>query len=192
MANPTVPAPERQSIRDRLRRELRNPSMMTVFLIIVAVAAIPLALLVPSWVDTTRNSFEDRRAADRLRDSTILSASVLVPSQIAPWMIDQIERMEAADNPADWNFTSFVAGPCDRNNLTQLPPGKFAVAISNSCINLHEIQADHADECPSIQVCNLSDRAMNRLDGVRVSLLNTFADANLVLPYEQEEEASGE
>ena len=188
MANPSITADEKPGYIDRFRRELRNPSMMTVFLIIVAVSAIPLALLVPSWVNTTRQSFQDRNAADSLRDAQILSSSVLVPSQIVPWMLDQIERMETADSPADWHYTSYVAGPCDSHNLSQLPAGRFADSIADTCRGLLEIQLDHGDECTAIQTCRFSPEAGTRLAAVKQSLLDVFADADFVLPYIQEEE----
>ncbi len=189
MANPPVNAPDQPTRRDRLRRELRNPSMTTVVIIVVAVLAIPMAILVPSWVDTTRQSLEDRSEAEAFREEFgLISSSVLVPSLIVPWMLDQIERMEQADSPADWSFTTFVAGPCDSTNLSQLPAGDFADSIDRSCKDMAQIQVDHADECPSIQVCNFSSRAMTRLDGVRTHLLDVFSDANFVIPYLREEE----
>lgn len=183
MANPPFNAPEQQSLLDRFRRELRNPSMMTVFLLIAAVLAIPLALLVPSWVETTRGSFQERQAADDLRDSTLISSSVQVPAQIAPWVLDQIEHMEDAGGPLTWHLTSFTEGPCNANNLSQLPAGPFADAIATSCVSLNQIQIDHADECLSVEACNFSSSVAERLDGVRVTLLDTFAEAGLVIPY---------
>lgn len=191
MANPPVNASEHQTLLARFRRELRNPSMMTVFLIIAAVLVIPLALLVPSWVETTRGSFQDRRAADELRDSTMISSSVQVPAQIAPWVLDQIEHMEDAGGPLTWHLTSFTEGPCNATNLSQLPAGPFADAIATSCVSLNQIQIDHADECPSVAACNFSSSVAERLDGVRVALLDTFAEAGLVIPYKRDEEPIG-
>lgn len=191
MANPPVSAPQKESLQARFRRELRNPSMLTVVLIVVVVAAIPLAIFAPGWVETTRQSFEDRNAADALRDSQLISSSVLVPSQIAPWMLDRIEVMESADSPARWNQTSFTEGPCNSRNLSQLPAGQFSTAIVEGCGDLAQIQADHASECRSIQVCNISDTALARLDGVRINLLEAFSEAGLVIPYSREEERIG-
>ena len=191
MANAHANPPNETSLLARFRRELRNPSMTTVILIIVAVTAVPLAILVPSWVSTTQKSIQDRNAAERLRDAQLLSSSVLVPSQIVPWMLNQVKAMEEADSPADWSFTSFTGGPCHSNNLRQLPPGEFSDAIATSCTDLHAIQVDHADECPSIQVCNFSTQAGERLDGVRTHLLTVFEDADFVIPYRIQEEESG-
>lgn len=165
--------------------------MMTVFLIIAAVLAVPLALLVPSWVETTRGSFQERRAADELRDATLISSSVSVPAQITPWMMDQIERMEDADSPDEWHLTSFTEGPCDANNLSQLPAGQFADVIASSCSNLKTIQTDHSAECPSAQACNFSVRSADRLNGVRTNLIDTFAEAGFVIPYVRDEEPVG-
>lgn len=191
MANPPVDAPGRESIWGRIRRELRNPAMTTVIVVFVAIVAVPLAILVPSWVSTTQESLEARRESDALRDATILSASALVPSQIVPWMLDQVERMETADSPADWGFTSFVAGPCLAENLSQLPAGPFSDAIARGCTDLHQLQVDHASECVSIQTCDFSSRSMERLAAVRTNLLSVFADADFVLPYVKDEEEPG-
>ncbi len=188
MTNAHANPPDETGLWARLRRELRNPSMTTVILIAVAVSAVPLAVFAPGWVSTTQQSLDDRRAADRLREAQLLSSSVLVPSQIVPWMLDQVERMEEAESPADWSFTSFTAGPCFENNLQQLPAGAFSDAIAKSCTDMHEIQIDHADECISIQNCDFSSRAMERLDGVRTHLLIVFDDADFVIPYRTEEQ----
>lgn len=193
MANPPVGAPDHITLIERLRRELRNPSMVTVGIIIAAVLIVPLALLVPSWISTTQGSFQSRSESEAFQNRFgLLSSSVLVPSLIVPWMLDQVEDMEVADSPTDWHLTSFTAGPCDENNLSQLPEGQFADAIANSCTSMNQIQIDHSSECPSIQVCNISDRALERLAGVRTDLLNTFSDADFVIPYRPGEEASGQ
>lgn len=164
---------------------------MTVILIIVAVSAVPLALLVPSWVDTTRKSLQDRNASDALRESQLISSNVLVPSQIAPWMLDRIEIMERADSPAAWNRTSFTEGPCNTENLANLPEGPFADAIGVSCTDMQTIQTEFSSDCRSVQVCEISDAALARLDVVRVELLDAFADAGLVIPYTRDEEPVG-
>lgn len=172
----------------RLRRELRNPSMTTVFLIVLAVAAIPLIMLVPSWISTTKGSLQERRAAESLRDAGILSSSVIIPSQITPWMLNQISRMENADSPFDWNYTLFTAGPCATTNLNQLPPGPYADAIRASCVDLRQIQSDYSDDCPSVGSCNIPPQAYTRLANTRTALLQAFSDAGFVLPYEVEEQ----
>ncbi len=167
--------------------------MMTIGLIIAAVLVIPLALLVPSWVSTTQGSFQSRAESEAFQNEFgLLSSSVLVPSLIVPWMLDQIEDLEAADSPAAWNLTSFTAGPCDSGNLAQLPEGVFADAIATSCTGLNQIQIDHSSECISIQLCNFSDGARDRLNGVRVELLTTFDGADFVIPYRPGEEPTGQ
>ena len=50
--------------------------MLTVILIVVVVTGIPLTILAPSWIETTRNSLEDRNAADALREAQLVSSSV--------------------------------------------------------------------------------------------------------------------
>ncbi len=191
MANPPVSAPEKPSLFARLRRELRNPSMLTVTLIVVAVLAGPLAVLVPSWVETAQQSLRDRAESNERRDAQLVDLSVQLPSQIAPWLLDRIEVMESASSPAEWNETLFTDGPCNANNLSQIPTGPFVVSVAETCESLQKIQSDHASECGSVQVCNISDTALGRLGAVRVALLDTFADAGLVIPYEREEEPVG-
>ena len=162
--------------------------MTTVFLIVLAVISIPLILLVPSWISTTRGSIQDRRAADDLRDAALLSSDVIIPSQITPWMLNQISRMENADNPFEWGYTLFTAGPCATTNLRQLPPGKYADAIRTSCSELFQVQMDYADACPAVDSCNLPPEAHTRLASIRTNLLNAFSDAGFVLPYLIEEQ----
>lgn len=162
--------------------------MRTVGLIVLAVLIVPLAMLLPSWISTTQDSFQARDDADAMRDSMIFSSSLLVPSQITPWMFGQIDRMKEVESPAEWNATSFTAGPCDAGNLSGLPSGKYADAISDACIDLHQIQVDYAGDCRSIQVCELSDTAVARLDQTRAALLEAFADSGFVTPYQREEE----
>lgn len=165
--------------------------MMTVILVVVAIAAVPLGLLVPSWVETTQKSLQDRSDAEALRDASLLSSSVIVPSQITPWMLGQIQRMENATNPAEWNRTSFTEGPCNPGNLSQLPRGQYADAIAASCADMMAIQEEHASDCRSIQACNISSVAQGRLESVRANLLQAFSDAGFVLPYSKEEQPAG-
>jgi hypothetical protein len=175
----------------RFRRELRNPSMATVLLIVLAVAAIPLILLVPSWVSTTKGSIKSRSDAESLRDASLLSSSVIVPSQITPWMLNQISRMEAADSPFDWNYTAFTAGPCAASNLGQLPPGQYSVAIRTSCTQLDLIQADYAGDCKTVAECAIPAEAYKRLASARSELLEAFSNAGFVLPYSDQEQQTG-
>jgi hypothetical protein len=176
----------------RFRRELRNPSMTTVFLIVAAVISIPLIMLVPSWISTTRGSIQERRAAEDLRDAALLSSDVIIPSQITPWMLNQISRMENADTPFEWNYTLFTAGPCAPTNLSQLPPGKYSEAIRTSCGNLFRVQTDYADDCPTVDSCNLPPDAYTRLASIRTNLMDAFSDAGFVLPYNVEEQQAGQ
>jgi type II secretory pathway pseudopilin PulG len=172
----------------RLRRELRNPSMTTVFLIVLAVISIPLLMLVPSWISTTRGSIQERRSAEDLRDAALLSSDVIIPSQITPWMLNQVSRMENAGTPLEWNYTLFTAGPCSTTNLNQLPAGKYSEAIRTSCGDLFQVQTDYADACTSAASCDLPPEAYTRLASIRTNLMDAFSDAGFVLPYNIEEQ----
>ena len=175
----------------RLRRELRNPSMLTIGIIVVAILAIPAALLVPSWVQTTRDSLQRRADADAQREQIIVSASVLVPSQIVPWMLNEIEQMEGATNPSTWNEVDFTQGPCNATNLSQLPVGKYADAIATACADLNETQTEYARTCVSVATCAIPEEGLAELAAVRTGLVDAFSDAGFVLEYQDEEEDVG-
>lgn len=172
----------------RLRRELRNPSIVTVIVMIVAVLAVPLAILTPSWVSTTQGSLELRQAAGAQRDAAIVSASSLVSSQIVPWMLNQVTQLETADDPESWHNTSFSEGPCNSTNLSNLPAGKYADAISTSCSELGDIQISFSADCASANACVVSDAALSRLSSTRQALLATFSEAGFVSDYKAYDE----
>lgn len=172
----------------RLRRELRNPSMLTVGIILGVIVLIPLAILGPSWVNTTRDSLESRAQSDSLREQGLLSSEVRVPSQIVPWMLNEIAGMENVTGPASWTKVDFTQGPCFENNLSQLPAGTYADAIATACVNLNDIQSQHVSDCTTVQTCAIPEVAFERLASVRTGLLDAFSDAGFVLPYQEEEQ----
>ncbi len=171
-----------------MRRELRNPSIVTVFIIILLVAAVPLALFVPQWVDTTKESFEARSTAATEAESRRSDFDVLIPSQIVPWLADRVEEMRAAIGPQDWNKVSFRRGPCDPGNLTELPGGVYADSIARTCGDLDRIQLTYAGACTRAIDCNLPDAALQELEAVAAAMFADFANSGLVVPYSLTEE----
>ncbi len=178
----------KESVPGRLRREIRNPSMLTVLIAIIAVLAIPTAILVPKWVSITQDSFEVRAAAGAQRESAIIGASALVSSHIVPWMLNEVQRLETAEDPAQWRLTSFTQGPCDSTNLSNLPVGTHSDAIARSCSELLQIQTDFSNDCVSATSCRVTDAALNRLSLVRHSLVDAFTGAGFVSDYQAYDE----
>lgn len=172
----------------RLRRELRNPSMITVILIAVAVVGIISAPFAPGWVSTTRASIESLAKEDEIREASINSASVVIPSQITPWLAAQTNKMIKAEGPLDWQVVSFRRGPCAEENLVQLPAGKYATAIATACDDLNDIQQRYSGDCFLAASCNVSDGAKQEITATMDHVWDAFSDAGFVLPYEVVEE----
>ena len=175
----------------RLRRELRNPSLITVVIIVLGAITILLAPFAPGWSSTARDSFE-ARAEDKARlESSLVSASAIVASQIAPWMAVQARNMIAAEGPLDWKAVSFKRGPCDPENLSQLPGGKYADAITQACGSFHEIQLRYSGDCFIASTCDVPEAAKSEITMTLNSVWDAFSDAGFVLPYPETEQQVG-
>ena len=188
MADFSTNASSPPSRLDRVRRELRNPSMLTVILIAVIVAAVPIAIMAPKWVSTAQHNLGQRNEANQLREDSMVSVEVFIPSLIAPWMANQMDRMMVAASPEEWNRTSFTNGPCFTRNLSQLPDGKYSAAIVQACHDMDSIQSRYAGECPSAETCNFSQDARAALITARAEMFEVFSDAGLVLPPRTEQD----
>tara|TARA_A100001037_G_scaffold306657_1_gene353721 strand:+ start:7100 stop:7666 length:567 start_codon:yes stop_codon:yes gene_type:complete len=172
----------------RLRRELRNPSMITVTLIVVGVIGIISAPFAPGWISTAQASFESLSKQDEMREASINSASVVIPSQITPWLAVQTRKMINAEGPLDWHAVSFRRGACAEENLVQLPEGKYANAIATACDDLNDIQQRYSGDCFLAASCNVSDVAKQEITATMNLVWDAFSDAGFVLPYEVIEE----
>jgi hypothetical protein len=192
MANTPADLFASESRMDRLRRELRNPSMLTVIIITALVLAIPLAIFVPKWVSTTQNSLEERAQDTALRDDTMLSITELVPGQVAPWLASHINRMLVADSPFEWTRVSFASGPCLPANLAQLPGGKYSEAIVTACQDMAAAQVEYARECPNVANCNFSAESRAELTRIRTEMFDAFADSGFVLPTRTEQSSTSQ
>ena len=86
----------------RFKRELRNPSMVTVILIALAITTVVLAPFAPGWVSTAQHSFEAMSEQDALNEAGLSTIGAVVPSQIAPWLATQARTMTEAQGPLAW------------------------------------------------------------------------------------------
>ncbi len=172
----------------RFRRELRNPSMITISLIVTVVVLAFSAPFIPTWVNTTRDSLEAIREAKELDDAGRSSLDVLVASQIAPWMGLQAETMLNATGPLDWKVVSFRNGPCHQDNLSQLPVSEYSLAIVSACNSMDDIQQRYSGTCFLASRCNVPDEAKQEITAVMGEVWEEFSDAGFVLPYTDVEE----
>jgi len=173
------------SRRARFKRELRNPSALTVLLIILAVFAVVLGPFVPSWVNTTQDSFDAIAKTKERNESSLKSIGVIVPAQIAPWMSSQVDTMIDAEGPLDWQVVSFRSGPCKPENLAQLPDSKYSTSIATACNEIDDIQQLYSGSCFRASDCNVPDKAKEELRVAIGKVWDAFADAGFVLSYEQ-------
>ena len=67
----------------RFRRELRNPSMLTVFLIVISFLVIVLAPFAPKWVITTQDSLEAISEQKKIDQQSMGSFTAIVPSPVS-------------------------------------------------------------------------------------------------------------
>ncbi len=172
----------------RFRRELRNPSMITVILIVLAAATVVLAPFAPGWVSTTRDSFDAMAAQKELNEASKSSLGAAVPSQIAPWMAVQARTMSEAEGPLDWKVVSFRNGPCDAGNLSQLPVSKYSDAIAQACSSFDDIQQRYSGDCFLASKCNVPEVAKAEIAQAMGIVWEAFSDAGFVLPYTEIEQ----
>ncbi len=172
----------------RIRRELRNPSMLTVILIFVAISTVVLAPFAPGWISTTRDSFAAMAKKKEINEASMSSLGAIVPSQIAPWMSSQVNTMLDAEGPLDWQVVSFRSGPCLTENLSQLPGSKYSTAIADACGELDQIQQAYSGNCFLASDCNIPEAAREELRTAMGGVWTAFSDAGFVLPYDETEQ----
>ncbi|GIT58086.1 MAG: hypothetical protein EGP07_02840 [SAR202 cluster bacterium] len=172
----------------RFRRELRNPSMLTVFLIVISFLVIVLAPFAPKWVITTQDSLEAISEQKKIDQQSMGSFTAIVPSQIAPWMAQQASTMSSATGPLEWKVVSFRTGPCDLENLSQLPDGKYSDAIVEVCGELDRIQQHYSGNCFLATDCNVPAIAKEEIEIAMQIVWDAFSDAGFVLPYTEWEQ----
>jgi hypothetical protein len=172
----------------RFRREIRNPSLLTVFVIGTIAAIVILAPFAPGWVSTAQDSFKAMAEQDDLGDAGRSSISVIIPSQITPWLSLQANSMINAEGPLEWKVVSFRNGPCNAGNLSQLPAGKYSAAIAQACGDLDGIQQMYSGTCFLASNCNVPEAAKDEIRLAMNKVWDAFSDAGFVLPYKSEEQ----
>jgi len=172
----------------RLRRELRNPSMLTIFIIIVVVSTVIFAPFAPGWISTTQNSFQSIAEQKSTQESSMLSLSAIVPAQISPWLATQANTMINAEGPLDWKVVSFRTGPCLGENLAQLPAGKYSESIGATCQELDRIQQRYSGNCFRAATCIVPEVAKEEIEAAMDIVWDAFSDAGFVLPYTEFEQ----
>ena len=175
------------SKRARLRRELRNPSVLTILLIVIVVCVVLIGPFTPGWVSTTQKSLADIAKTKEINKASMSSISAVIPSQISPWLSNQANTMINAEGPLDWQVVSFRTGPCATENLTQLPAGKYSTSIATACDELDEIQQLYSGNCFLASNCHVPEEAKQKITAAMDSVWEAFSDAGFVLPYTEEE-----
>ncbi|MBT4126819.1 MAG: hypothetical protein HOE43_10535 [Chloroflexi bacterium] len=172
------------SRKARFKRELRNPSLLTVILIFLAILLVVLGPFAPGWVSTTRSSFDAIAKTKERNESNMKSLDVIVPAQIAPWMASQVDTMIEAEGPLDWQVVSFRTGPCDEENLSQLPASKYSTSIATACGEIDGIQQLYSGKCFLASDCNVPEQAKEELRLAMGNVWEAFSDAGFVSTYE--------
>ena len=173
---------------ERFRRELRNPSLLTVFIIVTIALVAILAPFAPGWFTTAQGSLKAMAQAKELGDAGRSSIAVIIPSQITPWLSIQANTMINAEGPLDWQVVSFRNGPCNADNLSQLPAGKYTSSIAQACVDLDSIQQRYSGKCFLASDCNVPEVAKDEIRLAMNSVWDAFSDAGFVLPYTEEEQ----
>ena len=172
----------------RFKRELRNPSMITVILMVLVATTVVLAPFAPGWLSTTRESFGAMAEQRERNEAGISSIGAIVPSRIAPWMAVQARTMIAAEGPLEWKAVSFRRGPFDAGNLSQLPVSKYSNAIAQACSSFDEIQQRYSGDCFIASDCNVPEVAITEIMQTMDQVWEAFSDAGFVLPYTEVEQ----
>ncbi len=163
---------DRDSWLARLRRQIRNPSLLTFLIMVIVILAVPTAIVAPGFYSGAKEGIV------RIRQEPFVQfLEVSTPSHVYPYLQRNIQLMKAADTQYDWRRISFKLGPCHEANLAQFPPGKYTDGIAKACNDLHNIQLDFAADCISDASCNIPPAAIARLDAVSTNLRETFSDA---------------
>ena len=156
----------------RLRRQIRNPSLLTFLIMALVVLAIPVGIAFPGFYSGAKEGVR------RIQQQQVVQfLEVATPSFVYPYLQRNINEMKNAQSQYEWRRISFKLGPCHQANLSQFPVGKYTDGIANACQDLHNIQLDFAGDCDSATSCNIPPAAIARLDVVSTGLQETFSDA---------------
>ena len=162
--------------------------MFTIFLIVISFSIVVLAPFAPKWVATAQDSFDVMSEKKKINQESMVSFTAIVPSQIAPWMALQARTMSEASGPLDWKVVSFRTGPCNLENLSQLPEVKYSDSIAQVCEELDRIQQRYSGDCFLASECNVPDAAKEEIDMAMGIVWDAFSDAGFVSHYSESEQ----
>lgn len=169
----------------RFRRQLRNPSLLTFVVLTLAALAVPVLILLPGFYSGAR---ENIRYFTTEFTVNIFELQVAVPSNIVPYLRQRMEIMRNAAGPSEWNGVSFESGPCNLDNLTELPEGKYADAVAVACQRIYTVQTTYGASCATASSCAVPVAAVAELDEIEAELLLEFSDAYSYLAEEETSE----
>ncbi|MBI4219725.1 MAG: hypothetical protein HY682_06230 [Chloroflexi bacterium] len=135
------------------RRRVRNPSIPFTITLILLIVGLFGAFFGPSIVERGLAGYRETR---RLREREFVESP---ETWIRPWLVNKIDVMLSADQPHEWRPVDFRYGPCDRENVSQLPSDKLREAISRACGDLHATQMKYAEFCAVTDRCSLPNEA---------------------------------
>lgn len=169
----------------RFRRQLRNPSLPTFIILTLVVLAVPVLILLPGFYSGARENIGYFTTEFTVN---LFELRVAVPSNIVPYLRLRMEIMRDASDPTEWNGVSFESGPCNLDNLTALPEGKYADAVAVACERIHTVQTTYGASCATAASCSIPAEAARELDAIESDLLLEFSDAYSYLAEEQTSE----
>lgn len=168
----------------RVRRAIRNPSLLTFIVMALVVLAIPVLIVAPGFYSGARENLPYFDSEFRVR---LFELRVAVPSNIVPYLRQRMEIMRNADEPTEWNAVSPTSGPCNAGNLAELPEGKYTDAIAVACEGIYGVQTEYTDSCSAADACAPPAEAIAKIDAIEDALLAEFIDAYSYLSTENEE-----
>ena len=100
----------------RLRRQLRNPSLITFFILAIIAISIPVGIAFPGFYSGAKEGIVRIR-----QDPVVHFLEVATPSFVYPYLQRNIEQMKSAQSQYEWRRISFKLGPCFEPNLGNSP-----------------------------------------------------------------------
>jgi hypothetical protein len=159
-------------------------------MLVVAVLLVS-APFIPQWVRNTQEGLDARRESQERFESSLISETLLIPSQVLPYINRRVAQMANAETPEQWNAISFVGGPCSPPHFAQIPDGKYKDALQVGCGEIQSVQQEYSASCSDSATCEIPLEARTRLLATIEKLYAEFADSGFVLPYSYEEQVVG-
>ncbi len=171
---------EDNSLSARIRREMRNPSLRTIAIVVVTVIVVVSAPFVPTWVNSARTGIADVTEDHDLTKASTLPKNDLTDEQVALWMAEQGQTMIDATNPLGWKVVNFRFGPCSPENLGDMAQGPYATTVVQACASMADIHGRYQRDCFLASSCNVKDAAKDEIRVVIDVVLAAHSDAGYV------------